>query len=141
MSIVPIVFQFIIPDAWKEWDILGNIQTLCSSVSAFRHNLCFTDIHTDNQKDLQELREEKLLFSSFFSGMDLLLSSGTGGVTGNAFVSSAAATKVDCLLLFLKSTLLFLTFLMRKHTVFKSFFCLKINFSNDSLRNCLFQWN
>ena len=42
---------------------------------------------------------------------------------------------------FLKSTLLFLTFLMRKHTVFKSFFCLKINFSNDSLRNCLFKWN
>ena len=50
----------------RKWEILGNFQTLCSSVSAFRHNLCFTDIHTDNQKDLQELREEKLLFSSFF---------------------------------------------------------------------------
>ena len=66
--------------------------------------------------------ERRSSFFPPFSGMDLLLSSGTGGVTGNAFVSSAAATKVDCLLLFLKSTLLFLTFLMRKHTVYKKLF-------------------
>ena len=67
--------------------------------------------------------------------MDLLLSSGTGGVTGIAFVSSAAATKVDCLLLFLKSTLLFLTFLMRKHTVLiDGFLSLKIQFQQLFMR-------
>ena len=52
----------------KNETLLSNFQILCFSVSAFRHNLCFTDIHTDNQKDLQELREEKLFFSSFFRG-------------------------------------------------------------------------